>query len=89
MSPAIDFTFTCILIAGQLMIGNPQKMVPIDGPFIFSKVGVTPYMSITMPDGKSLGINGSGLFMELPEFLHDANVVEVLQACESMALSHD
>jgi len=88
MNPIIDLTFTCILVAGNLMIGNPQKMVPLEGPFIYSKVEFSPYMSITSIDGKSLGANNSGLLMELPSILHDANVVEVLNACEDMALSN-
>ena len=86
MNPMIDLTFTCILVAGNLMIGNPQKMVPLDGPFIYSKVEFSPYMSITTADGKSLGANNSSLIMELPENLHQSNVIEVLKTCESMSL---
>jgi hypothetical protein len=69
------------MIANELMIGNPQKMVPVSGSFIYEKIEVSPYMTIKSSDGTK-----SGILMELPEELHGSNVVEVLEYCESEAV---
>ena len=80
MNFVIDFTFTCLLIGSEIFIGNPHKMVPMSGPFVFEKVEISPYMTIRGADGSKLD-----LIMELPENLHESRVPEVLMYCEDMA----